>query len=184
MRSGKANLRELLDKYTTGKPSKGVEGASTKRKTLEELSAGFGGAAVEQELQLQRPAAADLAAKRPSRGMLSFDGAFAAGAAVVLLAVGIVLSMVQQRRRAAAAPAGLLSGVSAATHPVPAGSHRLASLVPGVKERFAPELTEVVEQTGSPYSARRRVRTAFNASGPDSRSSSPQRSPKKRHGGM
>lgn len=32
------------------------------------------------------------------------------------------------------------------------------------KERF--ELTEVVEQTGSPYSARRRVKTAFHPDSP------------------
>ena len=34
------------------------------------------------------------------------------------------------------------------------------SLLPGLKERF--ELTEVVEQTGSPSSARRRARTPFH----------------------
>jgi hypothetical protein len=43
----------------------------------------------------------------------------------------------------------------------PAGANARLSIIPGVKERFE---YEVVEQTGSPFSARRRVKTAFNES--------------------
>lgn len=45
-----------------------------------------------------------------------------------------------------------------------AGAQAHVSIVPGVKERF--DLTEVVEQTGSPYSARRRNRTVFQSDSP------------------
>ena len=45
-----------------------------------------------------------------------------------------------------------------------AGANARLSIIPGVKERF--ELTEVVEQTGSPYSARRRNKTAFSRESP------------------
>jgi hypothetical protein len=45
-----------------------------------------------------------------------------------------------------------------------AGVNARLSIIPGVKERF--ELTEVVEQTGSPYSARRRNKTAFSRESP------------------
>ena len=55
------------------------------------------------------------------------------------------------------------------------------SIIPGVKERF--ELTEVVEQTGSPI-PRRRNKTAFDVESPQksptARSRSPSRSPTKR----
>jgi hypothetical protein len=55
------------------------------------------------------------------------------------------------------------------------------SIIPGVKERF--ELTEVVEQTGSPI-PRRRTKAAFDCDSPQksptTRSRSPSRSPTKR----
>lgn len=54
------------------------------------------------------------------------------------------------------------------------GAKARLSLIPGVKEPFA--LTEIVEASGSPYSARRRNRTAFNGS----RDVSPKGSPTKR----
>lgn len=58
-----------------------------------------------------------------------------------------------------------------------AGAH-LPPIVPGAQEQLGPELTEVVEQTGSPsMSARRRRQTVFSS---DSSSSSPQLSPTKR----
>ena len=75
-----------------------------------------------------------------------------------------------RRRRARAAQAAPAAAEPAA---------RLPSIVPGVQHRFdASELTEVVEQTGSPsLSARRRRSTAFNG---DSPADSPQLSPTKR----
>lgn len=54
--------------------------------------------------------------------------------------------------------------IAASPLPCPAGVQAHVSIVPGVKERF--DLTEVVEQTGSPYSARRRNRTVFQSDSP------------------
>ncbi|KAL4443430.1 hypothetical protein ABPG75_011167 [Micractinium tetrahymenae] len=123
----------------------------------------------------------------------SLIGAPLVGAAVVLLLAALVAAL-RCRRRAEGQVGGLLAGTVQAVHPAAhqvsglcsgraqnagprrvecysPGSSRL-SIIPGVKERF--DLTEVVEASGSPYSARRRIKTAF--------SESPHKSPHKRSG--
>ena len=96
--------------------------------------------------------------KHPS---LACAGGAIGGACVVFLVAALVLTVLH-RRRSSVAPAGMSAPM---VHPAEAAKLALgapgnASIIPGVKERF--ELTEVVEQTGSPYSARRRVRTPFH----------------------
>jgi hypothetical protein len=84
------------------------------------------------------------------------------------LMAGLVLWYARRRRAAArAAPP------EPPAHASLAGANARLSIIPGVKERFA--LTEVVEASGSPYSARRRARTAFNSSDSPVRSRSPQK---------
>ena len=95
----------------------------------------------------------------------------------MLLAACVVGVALRRRSGASALPAGLLHAAHHASPPPAVTNARLASIIPGVKERFNEELTEVVEASGSPYSARRRVRTAFHAD-------SPARSPRKRGGGL
>jgi hypothetical protein len=100
-------------------------------------------------------------------------GGMACGAGVAGLLAAAAWAVARHRRLAAAQAAPVALGpatMQAVTHPAPATHHHRAgsggggagsarlSLVPGVKERFE---YEVVEQTGSPFSARRRVRTAF-----------------------
>lgn len=76
-----------------------------------------------------------------------------------------------KRRRSRAAYAAAPSAAPA--------QQRLPSIIPGVHQRFdAGDLTEVVEQTGSPsLSPRRRRAASFNG---DSPADSPQLSPTKR----
>ncbi|KAL4443431.1 hypothetical protein ABPG75_011168 [Micractinium tetrahymenae] len=77
------------------------------------------------------------------------------------------------RRKRGAAAAGAAAGLDGAgLQQDPFGANAKLSIIPGVKERF--DLTEVVEASGSPASARRRHRTAF--------AGSPQQSPTKRRG--
>ena len=94
-------------------------------------------------------------------------------AAAVLLIAAVAWLCVRRRRRSGAAlertatlqvhtaPAAPPAHVRTAAH---GGVHAHVSIVPGAKDRF--DLTEVVEQTGSPYSARRRVKTAFQSDSP------------------
>ncbi|KAL4428341.1 hypothetical protein ABPG75_002430 [Micractinium tetrahymenae] len=96
-------------------------------------------------------------------------GATGGGVAVFLIAL-VTWCCLRRRRAAREAAAGGAGGPPAtmqAVHMAPsglAGVQAHVSIVPGVKERF--DLTEVVEQTGSPYSARRRNRTVFQSDSP------------------
>ncbi|KAL4429167.1 hypothetical protein ABPG77_010146 [Micractinium sp. CCAP 211/92] len=76
------------------------------------------------------------------------------------------------RRKRGAARAGGAGAPDLGEMHEPYGASAKLSIIPGVKERF--DLTEVVEASGSPYSARRRIKTAF--------SESPHKSPHKRSG--
>lgn len=74
------------------------------------------------------------------------------GAAAV--AVSALVALVVRRRRAAASQGAAAAG----------GRVAHVSVVPQFRDRF--ELTEVLEQTGTPSSARRRVKTtAFTRQG-------------------
>lgn len=100
----------------------------------------------------------------------------AGGAVAVLLVAGLAWFCVRRRRaagEAAGAGGAPASPTMHAVHMVAGGTAHVSisragslSLLPGAKGKF--ELAEVVEQTGSPYSARRRMRTAFQTGGTDS----------------
>ncbi|PSC72576.1 hypothetical protein C2E20_4286 [Micractinium conductrix] len=106
-----------------------------------------------------------------SGGAADFGGLLIGFAAGLALACCVALVVAARRQRSTTLPAGLLAGTMQALHPtVPhhhyqqPGSGRL-SIIPGVKQRFDPaDLTEVVEASGSPFSARRRFKTAFTES--------------------
>ncbi|PSC69850.1 Secretion-regulating guanine nucleotide exchange factor [Micractinium conductrix] len=91
------------------------------------------------------------------------------GAVAVFLIAGVTWCCVRRRRAAREAGAGGVhpTATMQAVHMGPAGAHASISIRNGsLKADRIAELTEVVEQTGSPYSARRRMRTAFQSESP------------------
>ncbi|EFN55356.1 hypothetical protein CHLNCDRAFT_134385 [Chlorella variabilis] len=98
-----------------------------------------------------------------SSNMVAIIGGAVGGAVGTLILVALVW-WCMRRRKIAREAAVMMPSTMHAVHIAPAaGVTAQVSLVgPGLKERF--ELTEVVEQTGSPSSARRRMRTAFQGS--------------------
>lgn len=127
------------------------------------------------DMPLQEAAAEEDWEVVPTSPEGSLRGAPLVGAAMALLLAAVVLALLR-KRRAGDQAGGLLAGTMQAAHPAayhfPGASSSRLSIIPGVKERF--DLTEVVEATGSPYSARRRIKTAF--------AESPHKSPHKRSG--
>ncbi|KAL4858602.1 hypothetical protein ACK3TF_001547 [Chlorella vulgaris] len=114
----------------------------------------------------QQPAA--LAGEASHSGLATVAGGLLCGGAVAALLAAAVWLIARHRRSAAQlSPVSLgPATMQAVVHPAPAAHHHAGasarlSIIPGVKERFE---YEVVEQTGSPFSARRRVKTAFNES--------------------
>lgn len=115
----------------------------------------------------------------PSTGSSSDGGSGLSAGAQAGIAVGATAGAVLlaallygccRRRKRDAAGAGGAATLDGGEMQDSFGANAKLSIIPGVKERF--DLTEVVEATGSPASARRRHRTAF--------AGSPQQSPTKR----
>ncbi|KAI7842893.1 hypothetical protein COHA_003405 [Chlorella ohadii] len=135
------DLQPLLNAYTYGRPP-----WQRARKALEQHNADQAATVAEQQLG----------------GVARCAAALACVAALAWLVV--------RRSRGDTGYAGLPTGAVHAAHATQHGQHgsapgqALPSIIPGVRERF--DLTEVVEQTGSPFSARRRVRTAFHPDAP------------------